>query len=288
MCTRSSAVLLGVWLSTVSSLPAAQTTGLPTRDGATGYVGDEAQRKLGEPLPPGPGPAPTGIDPSRTNGLPRPATERAVVIPRENCGTFWTGWVNDPSADVNPCPANCKRGERVQINQHKSGNITQYEAKYECYLPQLEIRPAPGARQLPAAGATPRKNCGTVWTGWKSDPHADVNPCPANCERGELRRVNRNRSGDKLLYDMNYQCYVREPAAEKAAAAHEKPKPAGGIRNRTHETLRPKIIATEPIRLSGTRPAPLLVSAAQIQLTGTRVPPTFITTPQIRLTGTRP
>jgi len=136
----------------------------------------------------------------------------SIVLPRENCGTFWTGWVKDIKT-ANPCPKGCERGEHLQLNEHKNDKERVYQANYQCYRPKLEIRKPPVA--VRPAGAAPRRNCGTMWTGWHDDPYAVANPCPANCVRGELRLVNRSRSGDKLQYDMNYQCYVKEPVAKQ-------------------------------------------------------------------------
>jgi hypothetical protein len=52
---------------------------------------------------------------------------------RQNCGTFWTGWMDNPDADVNPCPKGCVRGERQILNTHKNGDTIEYEARYQCY-----------------------------------------------------------------------------------------------------------------------------------------------------------
>ena len=155
--------------------------------------------------------------PQRSSSLatpPRPSSRGlVVVIPRQSCGTQWTGWVKDPNADVNPCPKGCQRGKQLQLNQHKNGDTTEYEANYECYLPELSV--SQPASPAPASGAVARKNCGTMWTGWQSDPKSNANPCPANCERGELRAVNRSLSNGRLVYDMNYRCYVKETEAAK-------------------------------------------------------------------------
>ena len=143
----------------------------------------------------------------------------AIVIPRENCGTHWTAWVDDPNGDVNPCPSGCERGEREILNSHRTGDKEQYQARYQCYLPELVVNQPAGALREP--GSPTRQNCGTHWTGWVADPNADVNPCPSNCERGELQVVNRNRSGKGLQYNMRYQCYVAEPAMASMAPASE-------------------------------------------------------------------
>jgi len=174
-----------------------------------------------------------------------------------------------------PCPKGCERGERLQLNAHKSGDTTEYQANYECYLPQLAVpQPALKAR---AAGAPPRRNCGTMWTGWQSDPSSPANPCPANCERGELRAVNRSLSNGKLVYDMNYQCYGKNREIKKGPRA----------------AFKPQVVTTAAIHLTGTRRAPFvpaIVTTGSIQLTGTRRPPfvpVVVTTGSIQLTGTR-
>jgi len=196
---------------------------------------------------------------------PRAAAGAAIVIPGQNCGTHWTGWVKEPNADVNPCPKGCVRGKRLRLDRHKNGDATEYQANYECYLPKLEVpQPALKAR---ASGAPPRRDCGTMWTGWQSDPKSTVNPCPANCERGELRLVNRSLTNGKAVYDMNYRCYFKEP--EVASPAIQITGPAT------------KVIRTAAIQITG--PSTKVIRTAAIQITGpaTRV----IRTMQIEITG---
>ena len=178
---------------------------------------------------------------------------RAIVIPRENCGTFWTGWEKDPSANANPCPANCERGERLDVRERKTDSGMQYQAHYRCNLPELVVYQPPGASREP--GAPRRTNCGTFWTIRQSDPNAGANPCPANCERGELLDVRRGRSGDKLYYEMNYRCYVAQPRA---------PAPTQTA------TQTP---ATTPPSTSGSAPAPGPTSQTTTQ-GGSTPPPT--------------
>jgi len=175
---------------------------------------------------------------------PRALGSPAVVIPRQNCGTHWTGWVNVPGADVNPCPKGCERGRRLQLDEHKTGDATQYQANYECYLPRLEVRQR--ALKPRAAGAPPRQNCGTHWTGWQSRPDSEANPCPANCERGELRLVNRNRSGDKLVYDLNYRCYLKEAETTQASQSNSQNAPTSstpGAPSSTQQSAPPQTSA---------------------------------------------
>lgn len=214
-------------------------------------------------------------EPLAASRAPHAAAPSAIVVPRSSCGTSWTAWVRDPNADLNPCPKGCERGERLQLNAHKSGDTTEYQANDECYLPQLAVpQPALKAR---AAGAPPRRNCGTMWTGWQSDPSSPANPCPANCERGELRAVNRSLSNGKLVYDMNYQCYGKNREIKKGPRA----------------AFKPQVVTTAAIHLTGTRRAPFvpaIVTTGSIQLTGTRRPPfvpVVVTTGSIQLTGTR-
>ena len=198
---------------------------------------------------------------SSVSPLSRAAGPSAIVVPRSSCGTSWTAWVKDPKADLNPCPKGCERGKRLQLDEHKSGDTTEYQANYECYLPQLAVpQPALKAR---ATGAPPRQNCGTMWTGWQSDPNSPANPCPANCERGELRLVNRSLSNGKLAYDLNYQCYVKDPASAKLAAI-----PTKVIGTETIEITGPstKVIRTAAIQITG--PSTKVIRTAAIQITG--------------------
>lgn len=68
----------------------------------------------------------------------------AAARARQNCGTFWTPPVEDPEADVNPCPKGCERGERQLVNAHKQGDKTVYAARYQCYrIPVVAKRPPP-------------------------------------------------------------------------------------------------------------------------------------------------
>ena len=219
-----------------------------------------------------PAPAQESLQATR---LARPVQGAAIVVPRDSCGTHWTGWVKEIGADVNPCPKGCERGKRLRLDEHKNSGVTEYQANYECYLPRLEV-PQPALKPR-AAGAPPRQNCGTMWTGWQSGPKSAANPCPANCERGELRAVNRSLSNGKLAYDMNYQCYVKNRE----------------IRKSPREAFKPQVVTTDAILLTGTRRppfVPVVATTDPIQLTGTRRPPfvpVVVTTDSIELTGTR-
>ncbi len=288
----ASAAILATFavLNVVAPSVQAQTPNLPPRSGGTSYVGDEAQGRLG-----GQTLAPANLAPAKESlqgTMPvRPAQGPAIVVPQASCGTYWTGWVKDPNADVDPCPKGCERGKRLRLDEHKSGEATEYQANYECYLPKLEVvQPVLKAR---AAGAGPRKNCGTVWTGWQSDPNSAVNPCPANCERGELRRVNRSLTNGKLAYDMNYQCYVKGPEASNLAAPQPAPEPWRGIKKTPRAAFRPQVITTEAMQLTGLRRPPFVpvtVTTDAMQLTGLRRPPfvpVTITTQPMQLSGTR-
>jgi hypothetical protein len=210
-----------------SSIPALPNSSGVKRSGGDGtqteddlYVGRKATDgplDVSKPSPAAALPASSPQLPQRNESMATPARPAlpgaVVVVPRQSCGTYWTGWLKDPNADANPCPKGCQRGKQLQLNQHKNGDTTEYEANYECYLPELSVsQPTSSA---PASGAVARKNCGTMWTGWQSDPNSAVNPCPANCERGELRRVNRGLSNGNPIYDMNYRCYVKEAEAAK-------------------------------------------------------------------------
>lgn len=148
----------------------------------------------------------------------------ALVIPRENCGTFHTGWVDDAEADVNPCPAVCERGERISLQEYKSGDKKQYEGIYRCYFPKLIVNQKPAIARQIESGGVKGTNCGTFWTDSQEDANADVNPCPAHCERGELLDVRRGQSSDgsKASYQMNYRCYQ---AGTMNLASVSNPKP---------------------------------------------------------------
>ena len=209
-------------------------------------------------------PAKAPVDIARTAPpAARPPTDKknAIIIPRENCGTFWTQWAKDPKADSNPCPANCERGERLDAREQKTDSGMQYQANYRCILPELVVNPPPAAAREP--GAPPRSNCGTFWTKRQSDPNADVNPCPANCERGELLDVRRGRSGDKLHYEMNYRCYAK----------------------RTSELTAKKVAVTN-LKLIGAGPS-AAVTVTQLTLVAAGPTPT-VTVAELTLTGAGP
>ena len=243
-------------------------------------------------------------EPLAASRASRAAAPSAIVVPRSSCGTSWTVWVKDPNADLNPCPKGCERGKRLQLDEHKSGDTTEYQANYECYLPQLAVpQPALKAR---ATGAPPRQNCGTMWTGWQSDPSSPANPCPANCERGELRAVNRSLSNGKLVFDMNYRCYVKEPESAKPSATPGKqPATAGASAQAVSVTTpalqmtgkRPVAIGNSPSR--NLAPEDLKVTTPALQMTGKRsiavasrgagldLPPVKVVTPALQMTGKR-
>jgi len=167
----------------------------------------------------------------------KPPAERAtaIIIPRENCGTWWSNWRDDP--DANPCPANCERGERLALKQSRDGGKMRYQVNYRCYFPELVVNQPPGAMREP--GAPPRTNCGTFWTARQSEPSTDANPCPANCERGELLGVKRGASDGRSHYEMWYRCYMsevlnpRSPPVASAGAGNGTGAPNGKARNGT-------------------------------------------------------
>ena len=165
---------------------------------------------------------PTGVrSRAAANALLTQPAERgpgAIVIPRDNCGTHWTAWGSDPNADSNPCPPACERGERQVLNSRKTADQEQYQARYQCYLPELFVnQPADVVRTQ--AGTRARQNCGTAWTSAQSSLDTDANPCPANCDRGELQLVRRSLASDGgARYEMRYQCYVAEPGKTTARA----------------------------------------------------------------------
>lgn len=243
-----------------------------------------------------------------TNNIPLttqpslPASGQVFTIPRENCGTHWTGYVDDPKVDVNPCPTNCVRGERQTVNTRKEGSKLKYSARYQCYLPELTV-----SKQIPGvspqtAGGKPRQNCGTFWTGWQNNLNTNVNPCPKGCEPGELQLVNRHSAGNILQYNKRYLCYknkqehsaVTTPqSGTKLAMSHPGQEPEGGIKEIPREAFHPKVMTTDPIQILGTRRPPFAsksITTAAIQIAGTRRPlfvPKLITTGSMKITGTR-
>jgi len=77
---------------------------------------------------------------------------------RKNCGTVWTGWIDDPDSDVNPCPQGCERGERQIVKTYQVGDTTQYDVRYQCYQAasavtagKLMTDRTPGVLKRPAA-----------------------------------------------------------------------------------------------------------------------------------------
>ncbi len=197
-----------------------------------------------------------GIPSSAKNLMASPVTAPAakgpgaVVIQRANCGTYHTGWVDDPEADVNPCPAACERGERLSLEDYTNGDKTQYEGIYRCYLPELVINQEPTIARAIETGGVQGTNCGTFWTDSQDNPNADVNPCPANCERGELLNVSRDMSydGSQALYQMNYRCY-------QAGTTNLQPTPTASGKNKaavgelTSRTTTPNCAADEELVL---------------------------------------
>ena len=199
----------------------------------------------------------------------------AIIVPRSSCGTAWTDWVDDPNADVNPCSASCERGERQMLDSHDVGGRKQYRARYECYLPRLVVNQPSGIVLNAAAGAKPRRSCGTAWTSAQSDPQSPVNPCPSNCERGELQIVNRSVSGKTVQYEMRYQCYVAEikTSSRTANVPGLTLIGAGPTSN----------VTVTGLTLAGTGPTPN-VSVNQMSLVGSG-PTTSVNVPIMSLVG---
>lgn len=71
----------------------------------------------------------------------------------------------------------------------------------------------------PAAKQPPRRNCGTQWTNWGSDPTVG-NPCPAGCEPAGEPLVRSHQAGkDELIkYALRYQCFYSEATQASKAA----------------------------------------------------------------------
>ena len=190
----------------------------------------------------------------------KPPVERttAIVVPRENCGTWWSSWGND--RDANPCPANCERGERLALKESRDGGKVRYQVNYRCYFPELVVNQPPGAMREP--GAPARTNCGTFWTARQSEPSTDANPCPANCERGELLGVKRGSSDGKSHYEMWYRCYVAQPGFPSPAIG-------SGIGQASRRTPKPlaRNVAVPNMTLAGAGPT-ATVKVPQLHLVG--------------------
>jgi hypothetical protein len=214
---------------------------------------------------------------TRTPKVTAPAASIKPVAPRpaptrKNWGTVWTGWIDDPDADVNPCQKGLERGEQRQVKTYKSGDTTRYDVNYQCYLLVPAPRPA-------VASATPRKSCGTFWTGRIDDPDADVNPCPKGCEPGEQRSISASLSDVGKQYDVNYQCYVAGPAATAGNLVTDRatvalPSALGGRRGEvasrpidTSEVSQPGLHSFELAGFTGSGTS-LLVSSHSFDLTG--------------------
>jgi len=275
-----------LYICTIAMLGLSVMTGAQAAQPVSGELASKPSNKLSSPL-------------TAAQTIKGPGT---IVVPRQSCGTHWTGYVDDPNVNVNPCPTNCERGERQTVNTRKEGGKLKYQARYQCFLPELTI-----SKQIPGVspqtvGNKPRQSCGTAWTGWLSDLNTTVNPCPRGCEPGELQLVNRSRSGSTVQYDKRYLCYKIEqtPAAPSTAQSGTKltlpqaePEPTVGMIEIARKSFKPRVITTNPIQLTGTRRPPFVpksLTTAAIQLTGTRRPPfvpKVITTEPIQLTGTR-
>lgn len=65
----------------------------------------------------------------------------AAQSPKLNCGTFWTGWTDSVNDAINPCPANCERGEVLAVREAKNGDTTDYDVQFQCYQ-KLELKEA--------------------------------------------------------------------------------------------------------------------------------------------------
>lgn len=196
-----------------SSLPTMPTPGGHTSQSGADLMPD---KNAGSRQLEGLGTTPPTSAPAAQGKLTKPALapdvtgSGTIVIPRKSCGTFWTGYVDDPNVDVNPCPTNCERGERQTLNSRKEGDKLKYQARYQCYLPALTVSKQIAGVTPQTAGSKPRLRCGTFWTGWHNDLNATVNPCPKGCEPGELQLVNRSLSGSTVQYDKRYLCYKIE------------------------------------------------------------------------------
>lgn len=93
-------------------------------------------------------PAPASTAPIKPVA-PRPAATR------RNCGTVWTGWIDNPDADVNPCQKGCERGEQQIVDAHIKGGVKQYNVRYQCYMAEAAPKPATGSSLASQSGTAP-------------------------------------------------------------------------------------------------------------------------------------
>ncbi|MDH5739340.1 MAG: hypothetical protein OEY77_03335, partial [Nitrospira sp.] len=50
-----------------------------------------------------------------------------------NCGTAWTGWVENLDKAPSPCPAGCEKGEQQLVKTSQEAGKTVYSARYQCH-----------------------------------------------------------------------------------------------------------------------------------------------------------
>lgn len=172
---------------------------------------------------------------------------------RQNCGTFWTGWTEDPNTEFNPCPQGCVRGERQVVKTHKQGDILLYDARYQCYR---------------MATVTPPKR----------EPQGGIKKHPRDAFRPKVITT----------APMQLTGTRRPPFVPKAVTTG-----AMQLTGTRRPLFVPKVITAGSMQLTGTRRppfAPLAITSGPVQLTGTRRPPftpKVFTTGSIQLTGTR-
>lgn len=62
-------------------------------------------------------------------------TAGRIGAEQRSCGTHWTGWVTEADPQINPCPAACERGERLQARTFGAAPNVQYDVQYQCWFP---------------------------------------------------------------------------------------------------------------------------------------------------------
>lgn len=58
-------------------------------------------------------------------------TQTTMKLP--NCGTAWTGWVENLDQAPSPCPAGCEMGERQLVKTDQQSGKAVYSARYQCH-----------------------------------------------------------------------------------------------------------------------------------------------------------
>lgn len=171
-------------------------------------------------------------DPAGMSGQPlRDPAVGTGAVKRQNCGTFWTGWMEDPDTNANPCPKDCVRGERQLVKTYKQGDKMLYEARYQCYRMAAVLQPR---AEPPATPGKPAPAPSRVIT----TPKIEISGLAPRVIRTETIRI----SGIQPKVITTDRIQISGPA--------------------------PRVIRTETIRISGVLPK--VIVTPRIEITGIR------------------